>query len=116
MSVTVARAGPVTTAHLTGEIDIYTTPDVQAALQEIEVAPGGVVVVDLREVTFLDSSGIGAVIGLHRRAARHGGHVRVVCVGAILRLVRLMHLDEVLEVVTDLEHPPGTSVPSPTDP
>ncbi len=112
MSVMVSSAGPVTTVRLTGEFDTYAIPDVRAALDELCVVPGGLVVVDLREVTFLDSSGIGTVIGLHRRVERDGARLRVVCEGPILRLVQLMHLDRVLDVVSGLDtDPTGASRP-----
>lgn len=67
MSVTVSVNGAVTTARLAGEIDTYTVPDVRAAFERLTIAPDATVVVDLRDVTFLDSSGLGAIIGLYHR-------------------------------------------------
>ena len=99
MSVTVSVNGAVTTARLAGEIDTYTVPDVRAAFEEIAVAPGAAVVVDLRAVTFLDSSGLGAIIGLYHRVVAADARLQLVCGEITLRLVRLMHLDQVLDVV-----------------
>lgn len=99
MTVTVSGVAPDTTARLTGEIDTYTTPGVRAAFERLPVSAGGTVVVDLRDVTFLDSSGLGAIIALHRRAEAGGATIQLVCGAATLRLVRLMHLDQVLDVV-----------------
>jgi anti-sigma B factor antagonist len=99
MNVTVASTGLVTTARLTGEIDTYTVPEVRAAFDELAVAGGGTVVVDLREVTFMDSSGLGAIIGLFHRVQAAGARLQLVCGGVSLRLVRLMHLDQVMEVI-----------------
>ena len=73
-------------------------PDVRAAFEELAIEPGQKVVVDLRDVTFLDSSGLGAVIGLYHRSGEHGGRLQLVCGDVTLRLVRLMHLDQVIDV------------------
>ena len=106
MSVTVSSVGPVITARLTGEIDTYSVPDVRAAFGNLELSQGALVIVDLREVTFLDSSGIGAIIGLYPRVGHEGARLRVVCGAMTLRLMRLMHLDQVLDVVMVLEDDP----------
>ncbi|MER7070994.1 STAS domain-containing protein [Terrabacter sp. NPDC000476] len=99
MSVTVSTSSTTTTARLTGEIDTYTVPEVRHAFEDLEVPPGGHVVVDLQDVTFLDSSGLGAIIGLYHRAVAVGAGLRLVCGDSTLPLVRLMHLDQVIEVV-----------------
>ncbi|WP_256792237.1 STAS domain-containing protein [Terrabacter sp. Ter38] len=99
MSVTVSVNGAVTTARLAGEIDTYTVPNVRSTFEEIAVAPDALVVVDLRDVTFLDSSGLGAIIGLYDRVVAAGARLQLVCGDITLRLVRLMHLDQVIDVV-----------------
>lgn len=116
MSVTISGVGRVITARLTGEIDTYTSPDVRAAFDHLAVPPDGLVVVDLREVTFIDSSGIGAVVGLYHRTTQEGGRLRVVCADATLRLFRLMHLDQVFDVVTGLEEGPAEVDQPPREP
>ncbi|GAA2748283.1 hypothetical protein GCM10009868_40710 [Terrabacter aerolatus] len=119
MSVMVSTAGPVTTARLTGEIDTYSVPDVRAAFEQLPVPAGGTVVVDLREVTFLDSSGLGAVIALFHRATAGEARLQLVCGAVTSRLVQLMHLDQVMDVVTEPEETsapaasPSTSEPTP---
>ena len=112
MSVSVSSAGPVTTARLTGEIDTYSVPDVRAAFERLPIAADGTVVVDLREVTFLDSAGLGAIIGLYHRAGASRARLQLVCGDLTLRLVQLMHLDQVMDVVTE-PHDPSGHTPSP---
>ena len=78
------------------------------------------VVVDLREVTFIDSSGLGAIIALYHRAGAAHARLQLVCGDVTLRLVRLMHLDEVMDVVTEPADASNGSVTSadvqPSDP
>ena len=100
MNVSVSSSGSVTTARLSGEIDTYTVPAVRRAFEEIAVSRNGKIVVDLREVTFVDSSGLGAVIGLYHRVRAAGGRLQLLCGEVTLRLVTLMHLDQVMDVVT----------------
>lgn len=109
MSVSVSSAGAVTTARLSGEVDTYSVPDVRAAFERLAVPAGGTVVVDLREVTFLDSSGLGAIIALYHRTNAGSARLRLVCGDVTLRLVQLMHLDQVMEVV-------AAPAEAPTDP
>ncbi len=57
------------------------------------------VVVDLTHLEFLDSTGLGALIGAHRRAAEGGGSLRlIVNDGPILRLLTITGLVRVLSV------------------
>jgi len=102
VNVTVEDRGNVLVAHVTGELDTYTVPDARRVFDGLTALPGSEVVVDLREVTFLDSSGLGALIGLYHRVTAAGGHLRLVCAGVTLRLVELMNLGQVLDVSTEL--------------
>ena len=115
MDVSVSDRGGVTVAHVTGELDTYTVPDARQAFDGLRVGPGSEVVVDLREVTFLDSSGLGALIGLYHRVTDAGGHLRLVCAGVTLRLVELMNLGQVIDIVTELDEQSaeGGTAPAP---
>jgi anti-sigma B factor antagonist len=55
---------------------------------------GAPVVVDLKQVRFIDSVGLAALAGAAKRAAEHGGSLRVACAPPKIRqLVRLTGLD-----------------------
>lgn len=103
MNVTVDDRGGVLVAHVTGELDTYTVPDARRVFESLEATPGSEIVVDLREVTFLDSSGLGALIGLYHRVSDDGAHLRLVCAGVTLRLMELMNLGQVLDISTELD-------------
>ena len=61
-----------------GDVDQDTAPRLRAALTSTIEEHGAVRVdVELRHVTFMDSSGIGALLAGHRLAARAGGTLRV---------------------------------------
>lgn len=77
---------------LRGTLDLATAPTLRAALSEAQDARKDVVV-DLTRIEFIDSTGLGALIGAHRRAAEHGRCVRlIVNDGPILRLFAITGL------------------------
>ncbi|GAA2037233.1 STAS domain-containing protein [Terrabacter terrae] len=99
MNAQVSESDGVATVRLSGEIDTYTVPEVRRAFDKVVATTGAKVVVDLRDVTFLDSSGIGAIISLHRRVVAAGARLELVCTGMPLQLMRLMSIDQVIDVV-----------------
>ena len=89
---------------LTGSLDIATSPTVRAALTSASERGSHRLIVDLTQVDFLDSTGLGALIGGQRRAKEFGGEVRlVVKEGQILRLLRITGLLKVFAVYPTLD-------------
>jgi anti-sigma B factor antagonist len=89
---------------LGGTLDIATSPTLRAALLEAADRANHEIVVDLTQLEFLDSTGLGALIGAHKRAAEHGGSVRLVAhEGQILRLLRITGLLDVFSVYPSVE-------------
>jgi anti-anti-sigma factor len=83
-----------------GELDLESVPAFRRALSEAE-SEGTTVVVDLRGVTFLDSTAIGELVRGHRRA-RAAGRRFVVVRGRDTRIAQVLHtsaVDRELETV-----------------
>ncbi|GAC1581719.1 MAG: anti-sigma factor antagonist BldG [Candidatus Elarobacter sp.] len=90
--------------ELTGSLDIATSPSVRAALVSASERGDHRLIVDLHRVDFLDSTGLGALIGAQRRAKEFGGEVRIVAKeGQILRLLRITGLLKVFAVYATLD-------------
>jgi anti-sigma B factor antagonist len=68
----------VVIAAVTGEIDISNVGQLRERLFEL-ADHGGTLIVDLNRVEFIDSAGLGALVGTARRAAEHGGSLLAVC-------------------------------------
>lgn len=84
--------------RLFGSLDIATAPTVRAALLEASETARDIIV-DLTGLEFIDSTGLGALIGAHRRALEHDGKVRlVVREGPIARLLNITGLVRVFSV------------------
>lgn len=82
-----------------GEVDIFTAPDVRrAALTEID-AGVKLIVLDLTGTTFLDSTGLGMIIGLSKRVRPLGGDVLIVNVDqGIARTFEITGLNEIFRI------------------
>lgn len=90
--------------ELQGSLDIATSPTVRAALLDSAQRGQHRIVVDLSRLDFIDSTGLGALIGSQRRAKENRGEVRlVVREGQILRLLRITGLLAVFGVYPTLD-------------
>ncbi|HLM18346.1 MAG TPA: STAS domain-containing protein [Acidimicrobiia bacterium] len=69
LTLRVERNGHGPVVHAAGEIDLATAPELRTCLKGLD----GLVVVDLRDVVFLDSAGIGVLIGARNRLAEDRG-------------------------------------------
>lgn len=89
---------------LRGSLDFETAPSLRAAMLEAADEGKHDIVVDLSQLEFLDSSGLGALIGAHKRALENAGRVRViVSTGTIARLLTITGLMNVLAVYPSIE-------------
>ena len=104
IDVTTAGDGAIQLFALGGTLDIATSPTLRAALMEAADRDAHDIIVDLSQLEFLDSTGLGALIGAHKRSSEHGGSVRLVAQeGQILRLLRITGLLDVFPVYPNVE-------------
>jgi anti-sigma B factor antagonist len=89
---------------VSGEIDLFTAPEFKQAVLAAIDAGAERVIVDLTQVTFIDSSSLGVLIGAHRRLKGRGGNLIVACNrDAILKTFRITGLDGVFKLVADVD-------------
>ncbi len=67
--------GEATLVELEGEIDLHCAPDLKSALLELGSTPSARVAIDLSGVSFLDSTGIGALVGALKKTRESGGQM-----------------------------------------
>ena len=90
---------------LEGEIDLSAAPDAERRIAQAEAREPGRLVIDLREVTFMDSSGLRVLLTAHRRADQAGRGFALVKGGeAVERLLDVTGLTGRLEI---LDEPPA---------
>ena len=81
---------------VSGEIDLFTAPELKQRLMAPISSGVEHVIVDLTDTTFVDSSSLGVLIGAHRRLKSRGGRLVVACDNeAIVKTFRITGLDGV---------------------
>ena len=86
-----------------GEIDVATAGQLREQVNAMIANGARSLVVDLNGVEFMDSTGLGVLVGAHKRLAELEGSMRVVCTQpTILKVFSLTGLDAVIPMSTDL--------------
>lgn len=104
MLVTEQEGMPV--VAVSGEVDLHAVPRFRSAMEDAESKAGSglsAILVDLSEVEFMDSSGLGVLIGHHRELEEGGGELRIVTGKAALKILRLTNLDSVFGIYDSRE-------------
>ena len=85
---------------LTGELDLATAPKLEDELKRVEADEPAILVIDLQSLSFMDSSGLRALLTADARA-REAGRRLVLVRGdeRVQRVLRITRLDERLEIV-----------------
>lgn len=86
LEVTTEVRDGVILVTLGGELDIYTVAGFRQDLEDVDPAAQPLVI-DLSEVTLLDSSGLGALVSLLNRARSGAGRLGLICPHRRLRRV-----------------------------
>ncbi|MFI9614962.1 STAS domain-containing protein [Streptomyces sp. NPDC052023] len=102
--------GDTTIVELSGEIDIFTAPRIGARLNVLCARPFPDLVLDLREVSFIDCSGLGLLCRVSNSVrARHGRLRLVTDSPRFLRILRLTGLSGAFELCGGLQDAPAAS-------
>lgn len=105
-AVEVLRAEDAARVVLRGELDLATAPQLESILDALAAEPVPAVLVDLRELRFMDSTGLRLLIQADARARRDSRALTIIrAPGRIARLFALAGVDERLELSD--EPPPG---------
>ena len=104
LQIDVTRRGGYTVVSPQGEIDFATGPQLKEALTELLVNGEVNLVVDLLAVDFIESTGLGALIGGRRRAHALRGSLTLVCAeDQMLKIFRITGLDKVFTIHGSIE-------------
>lgn len=78
MQIRRERAGTTLVMHLAGDLDEKTSADFRSHVDRAIDEGTDHLILVLRELTFIDSSGLGVLIGRYRHLLRQGGRVSLV--------------------------------------
>jgi len=82
-----------------GEVDLYTSPDLRAAILNAAPPANGVLAVDLRGVSYMDSSGVATLVeGLKSAGQKKASFVLMSPSPSVMKVLQLSRLDAVFEI------------------
>lgn len=102
----IARKDRFVWLAMAGELDVFTAPQLRSALNAAAPGREEILVLDLRGLSFIDSSGLAVILGAHERALRDGRpRVRIVIHGSrpVEALFHTIGAADYLDLVDDIE-------------
>lgn len=91
--------GDVVVISIQGELDLYVAGDLRDRLADVSDTRPSRLVLDLSGVTFVDSMGLGVLLGASKRVRAEGGELRIAGPNDDLRrLFEITLLDRVFEI------------------
>jgi anti-sigma B factor antagonist len=84
---------------LNGEVDVYTSPRLKQEMVDLLNKDTTKLVIDLSAVEYLDSTGLGVLIGGLKRARERSGDLRLICDNLrILRIFEITGLTKIFDI------------------
>lgn len=98
----IEEPGRPPTVSVRGELDLASAAELRAQLEKVAADHPPVLVVDLTETSFVDSSGLGAIAGGLRAQRQHGGSLEVIgCAPHVQRVFEISGLSSLLAPSAD---------------
>jgi len=84
---------------VTGEVDLYSSPELREAILKIVPKAAGAIGVDLSAVTYMDSSGVATLVeGLKAAGKKRASFVLLRPSPAVMKVLQLSRLDSVFDI------------------
>jgi anti-sigma B factor antagonist len=96
--VEVATKGEASVVSVAGELDLASSPTLEAELQRVSASDIPLVIVDLSQLEFMDSTGLSVLVRAHQRAEENGQ--RFGLINGSQQVQRLLTLTGVAERLT----------------
>ena len=98
LAIGVEHGEAATLVVLRGDLDLSTASELRECLVKV-IDEGARIVIDMEAVDFLDSAGLGILVGGLKRARTHGGELELVCTGQdVLKPLEITGLDRVFTI------------------
>lgn len=99
LSLSTRAEGDFEVIEVAGEVDVYTAPRLREVLIDLVAAGRHQLIVDVERVEFLDSTGLGVLVGGLKRVRAHDGSLDVVCThDRLLKIFRITGLTKVFGI------------------
>ncbi len=88
--------------EVTGEVDLYNVSELKKALFSITDGSVKSVIVDMKNVNYMDSSGIGALVAGQKKMRAHNGSFALMNIAEdVLNILKLATLDKFFKILSD---------------
>ncbi|WP_431801665.1 STAS domain-containing protein [Halobacillus andaensis] len=99
LSIDVSNKEKVTTVSLAGEVDAFTAPKLKDTLLPLTKEDGQTIEVDLQEVNYMDSTGLGVFISALKSTKEHDTNLKLVQMqDRVHRLFKITGLTEIMDI------------------
>ena len=110
LEVETSKRGDTDVLTLRGEIDVYTAPRLRQAIIDLVEAGAKRIVVDMEAVDFLDSTGLGVLVGGLKRVKIRDGELSIVTgQDKILKIFDITGLNKVFSIHDTLDAAVGAA-------
>ncbi|WP_164671078.1 STAS domain-containing protein [Virgibacillus doumboii] len=101
LQIDVTESNEKSVVNLTGEIDAYTAPKLKEAVLPLTKANGQTVEVNLEDVDYMDSTGLGVFISALKSTKENDSKLKLVNLqDRVARLFKITGLDEIIDIGT----------------
>lgn len=100
LTIDIKKEGKKHIVKLRGEIDVFTAPTLREKLIPLTEGTGNDIKIDLEEISYLDSTGLGAFIQAYKSSKQHNSELEIIHVKErVFRLFQVTGLNDIMEVV-----------------
>lgn len=104
LNVRTRGEGDWSVVEVEGEVDMFTAPKLREALVQLVEGGSYRIIVSLEGVTFMDSTGLGTLVGGLKRVKEHDGALALVCSSRpVMRVLTITGLNNVFPVHASLD-------------
>lgn len=104
LNLTTRAYGDRVVVSVGGEIDVYTAPVLRDAISDLVADGSHDILIDMTSVDFLDSTGLGVLVGGLKKVRAHDGSLELVChQERLLRIFRITGLAKVFAIHDTLD-------------
>ena len=104
LNIASEKAGDFTVIGLEGEVDVYSASMLREEINSQVDGGEYNLVVDLNKVAFLDSTGLGVLVGGLKRVKSHDGQLGIICdQEKILRIFRITGMDKIFPIYSGVD-------------
>lgn len=93
-----------TIVEIEGDVDFYSSPEVRKAIIELTQAQTPVILINLRKVGYMDSSGVATLVEGLQKVGKYGGKFKLTNLrNEVKGVFELSRLDKVFEIYNTIE-------------